>query len=73
MEDLIWQMVALGRMDFGLTKFSMKVAYDDDFGINAELYRLAWSMTHRPRQTVLRAGLVGWPRPIPRAMTDAGD
>ena len=30
-----WQSIAKGRLDFGLSDFSMSVLYQDDFGINA--------------------------------------
>ena len=32
-----WQTVAKGRMQFGLSKFSLTVNYEDDFGVNAGL------------------------------------
>jgi len=32
-----WQTVARGRIDFGLSDFSLNVTYEDDFGINAGL------------------------------------
>lgn len=32
-----WQNIVQGRMDFGLKRFSMKVHYNDDYGINADL------------------------------------
>ena len=32
-----WKSIALGRLKYGLTDFSMSVSYDDDFGINAGL------------------------------------
>lgn len=33
--ELTWQAVAKGRMQFGLSQFSLTVNYEDDFGINA--------------------------------------
>jgi hypothetical protein len=41
-----WQAVAKGRIGFGLSDFSLSVAYEDDFGINAGL-----------KVAVLKAGL----------------
>lgn len=35
-----WQSIAKGRLEFGLTQFSLTVNYEDDFGVNAGL-RLA--------------------------------
>ena len=32
-----WQAIAKGRMQFGLSEFSLSVNYDDDFGVNAGL------------------------------------
>lgn len=32
-----WQAVAKGRMQFGLSQFSLSVNYEDDFGVNAGL------------------------------------
>jgi len=32
-----WKSIVEGRMEFGLKTFSMKVHYNDDFGVNAEL------------------------------------
>lgn len=32
-----WQTIATGRLEFGLTEFSLTVSYEDDFGINASL------------------------------------
>jgi hypothetical protein len=31
-----WQMVARGRIEFGMTRFSMEVSYLDDFGVNVD-------------------------------------
>jgi hypothetical protein len=41
-----WQTVAKGRIDFGLSDFSLNVTYEDDFGVNAGL-----------KTTVAKAGL----------------
>jgi len=32
-----WQVVASGRLEYGMQQFSLNVVYDDDFGINAGL------------------------------------
>jgi hypothetical protein len=32
-----WQAVAAGRLEYGLQKFTLDVAYEDDFGVNAGL------------------------------------
>lgn len=32
-----WQSIAKGRLNFGLQNFSLNVAYEDDFGVNAGL------------------------------------
>ncbi len=32
-----WQSIAKGRLQFGLQQFSLNVAYEDDFGVNAGL------------------------------------
>ncbi|KQQ97178.1 hypothetical protein ASF77_04255 [Massilia sp. Leaf139] len=32
-----WQSIAKGRIEFGLTEFSLTVNYEDDFGVNAGL------------------------------------
>ncbi|HJV25882.1 MAG TPA: hypothetical protein VJ673_09345 [Aromatoleum sp.] len=36
-----WQSIAKGRLNFGLTEFSLTVNYEDDFGINAGLKVMA--------------------------------
>ncbi|MCS3698393.1 hypothetical protein [Salinibacter ruber] len=35
--ELTWQVVAEGRMDFGLKDFSLTLKYTDDYGIDADL------------------------------------
>lgn len=35
--ELTWQVVAEGRMDFGLKDFSLTLQYTDDYGIDADL------------------------------------
>lgn len=32
-----WQSIAKGRLNYGLTNFSLSVSYEDDFGVNAGL------------------------------------